>query len=367
MGDNDSDQYDAQREAAAHLEGLVEDLCCAFSLPNEQERLMQQYATTPTAAPQKGPTLNELRAGHFKRLNKHNTPLTRKGKTYRWEKHVSPEFGNKPIHENIGTATQDFFDGLDFAFDSKSKLLNEFKQYSKVLVKNGTLRRCPFDDVELRRERHKDARPKFWTEPEMNAIKEKCSFEQRTVFFGCLYGGAWRVQDARNLKIQDIDFDKNRITFALAKSGRVESRYMTPLERNSLAEWIAHKHGDTPDPNSPVFPNHKGEHFFRTYTWRLDEVREAAGVEKKGRLAHAFRHTGARHAASGKWGEKWSLAEVKKLLRDTSNAAERYFDILDEAMQDKTDAMTQPLTLLTDSGESHGDSDCESVKKPLYP
>ena len=58
---------------------------------------------------------------------------------------------------------------------------------------------------------------------------------------------------------------------------------------------------------------------------------------------------------------------MKKLLRDTSNAAERYFDILDEAMRGKISAMKQDLTLLVCSSDSRGDSDCESVKKPLYP
>ena len=118
-----------------------------------------------------------------------------------------------------------------------------------------------------------------------------------------------------------------------------------------------------------AFPNHKGEHFFRTYTWRHDETREASGVEKKGRLLHSYRHTGARHAASGLWGEKWSRAEVSKLIRDTSpQAVDRYFDILDEAMEEKTNAMKQDLTLLTASGDGSRRlrlQECEETTLPL--
>jgi hypothetical protein len=60
-----------------------------------------------------------------------------------------------------------------------------------------------------------------------------------------------------------------------------------------------------------------------------------AGIEKQEkRSMHAFRHSGALAAASGAWGKKWTKDEVAKLLNDTSDAVQVYFDIADEAMHE---------------------------------
>ena len=92
-----------------------------------------------------------------------------------------------------------------------------------------------------------------------------------------------------------------------------------------------------------VFPNSKGNQYERNYSWKLDAVLEAAGVAKKGRSCHAFRHAAAISAASGVWGDKWSQDEVAKLLRDTSDAVRVYFDILGSAMQAKANNVVSLL------------------------
>ena len=84
-----------------------------------------------------------------------------------------------------------------------------------------------------------------------------------------------------------------------------------------------------------MFPSPTGGGIFRTYDWQINKVIKAAGVPKKGRKLHAFRHAAAVAAASGVWGNKWSMAEVARLLRDTSDAVRVYFDLLADAMQDK--------------------------------
>jgi hypothetical protein len=67
-----------------------------------------------------------------------------------------------------------------------------------------------------------------------------------------------------------------------------------------------------------------------------DKKKGITGVVEKQeyRSKHALRHSGAVAAASGAWGQKWSPADVGKLLNDASDAVQIYFDIADETMHE---------------------------------
>ena len=147
-----------------------------------------------------------------------------------------------------------------------------------------------------------------------------------------LYFGAFRLCDAKGIEWQGVDWEPFAITYWNSKAGRWDTKHphrdLRPVLR---ARW---ERQGKPKTGLVFKSTRTGERWGDTYDWQLDAlIRDEAGIEKqRGRKCHAFRHAGAVAAASGAWGPKWSRDEVAKLLNDSSDAVDVYFDILDDSM-----------------------------------
>ena len=246
-----------------------------------------------------------------------------------WKKHRP--FGDTPIDEISAEEATRFFHDLELGARPKAETLRRCRKLADRAIAEGTASRNPFASIEIRKERKGARRPKHWAPEEVAKLRGAGDQDQRDAI-DCAYYGAMRASDIRRLRWENIDFSFNTVTFHDTKSGRIETIAMVPDLREALLE----RHRREGEPSEGyVFPAPNGGELPRVYDWDMNDLIEEAGVEKRGRKLHAFRHAAAVHAASGVWGEKWSKEEVSKLLRDTSDAVDVYFDITAESMQTK--------------------------------
>ena len=290
------------------------------------------------------PSLNTLYDQHADKWYATVEPITRKNHDRRWNKHIREGLGKTPIHEITENAVQALFAKSALGKDQQKKLKQQLKRVSKEAIKAGHITHCPFEDVKVAKERHKDTRPRYWhPTKEIPRIFEACDEEQRDAF-GTLYYGFCRSQDAKHLQWEHVHFGNNTIAYARAKSGRFEVIPMLPY----LATLLRARMERLGVSSGLVFPSPRGGAFGHSYDWHLDEVLSRAGVPKNGRRLHAYRHAAAVAAASGVFGKRFTKDQVGAFLRDTSNAVDVYFQILAEDLQE----LAQSCAPVNTSGES---------------
>lgn len=317
----------------------------------------------------RAPSLNHLFEADYKIWKR----TVSEGRAYNvrkmWDKHCAGQpFVEQPINACTEQGALAFLLDLELGAENQAVVLTIFRKLAKQALKQNFLRYNPFEDVKLPKKRKGARRPKYWTFDELQSIFAQCDREQ-TDAFGCMYYGAMRSADVRALRWENISLERNTVTFHETKSGRVETVAMLPNLRQILQD--RHQREGCPIDGWVFYNGKTGDAFNRTYDWRIDEVLKAAGIDKKGRKLHAFRHAAAVHAASGLWGDKWSKEEVADLLRDSSDAVNVYFDILSSSMQEKAQGVRVDLTPVSDDTPSNvvglQPAECDLGKEVPHP
>jgi integrase len=170
-----------------------------------------------------------------------------------------------------------------------------------------------------------------------------------------LYFGAFRNVDVKGdsqpevggLRWENIEWEPFKITYWNTKGGNDGGQwdYKHPhpdLKPILAARW---ERQGRPSCGLVFFDPDTGKNLKKDHDWDLDRIiHKVAGITKqRGRKIHAFRHSAAVAAASGAWGRKWTKDEVAKLLNDTSDAVQIYFDIVDESLQELSSGATSQL------------------------
>jgi len=256
----------------------------------------------------------------------------------------------KPINSITENEAQEFLSAIAMGPDGQRKLVQVIRKCTREAITKGWLGHCPFNKDEIRLKRVDRANRIKAYDPltEIPRFFAECN-EGEEEFYGCLYFGAMRKSDARLLEWQDISFKHNRITFPAHKTKRRNTESIKMI--GDLRKLLVRRHERMGNPSTGyVFADargekHRGRPYGRNYPFGLEELLEKAGIEKiEQRAYHGFRHGGALAAASGVWGEPWTMEEVDKLLRDKSmKAVQVYFDILDAHMDEKVANATSQL------------------------
>jgi integrase len=132
------------------------------------------------------------------------------------------------------------------------------------------------------------------------------SFTMRLALFSGMRHGA-----TRRLKWRDINYHMRFIVLRDGKAREADERDEIPLNQktaellNEVKKWSKYT-----DPNDPVIPNRKGQHWKRPRNEALRRLADACGLPKGFRPMHGMRHVFASIAiANGA-----TLTEVQKLL-----------------------------------------------------
>lgn len=180
-----------------------------------------------------------------------------------------------------------------------------------------------------------------------------------------MMGSGARPAEAKNFRWYDIDMNPEnpRLTFRhggsedrATKSGKVATVPMLPEARTWLQHRIDRLHNGVKPEEGLVFTSSKtGEAYSRTHVFRLDDSIEAAGIRKKGRRLYAFRHGFCVALANGFFGEHWSRAEARELMRqDDEEVIDEYYRVLTPRLASKA-AKAKGLPSLGGAGETPGD------------
>ncbi len=167
-----------------------------------------------------------------------------------------------------------------------------------------------------------------------------------------LYFGAFRNVDVKGdsqpevggLRWENIEWEPFKTTYWNTKGGNDGGQWDTKHPHKDLKPILAARWERLGRPSSGLvfFDTDTGKSLPKDHDWDLDRIiHKVAGIEKqRGRKVHAFRHSAAVAAPSGAWGRKWTKDEVGKLLNDTSDAVQIYFDIVDESLQELSSGAT---------------------------
>jgi hypothetical protein len=158
-----------------------------------------------------------------------------------------------------------------------------------------------------------------------------------------LYFGAFRMCDAKGIDWDGVEWAQFKITYWNSKAKRWDTK--SPHKDLKPILYARYERQSKPESGLVFASSRTGKRWGDTHDWGLDElVHDDAGIEKqKGRKIHAFRHSGAVAAANGFWGKRWTRDDIAKLLNDSSDAVDVYFDILDETMHELASNTTSQL------------------------
>ena len=175
-------------------------------------------------------------------------------------------------------------------------------------------------------------------------------------------GSGARPGEAKNFEWGDVDLEGGRLTFRhggsedrATKGGKVCTVPMLPEARTWLQRRVDRLHGGVKPSSGLVFPSLRtGGPYDRSYDFNIDTILSAAGVEKKGRSLYAFRHGFAVALANNFFGDHWSRAEARELMRqDDEKIIDVYYKVLTPVLAEKASRATG-LTSATDFGETSG-------------
>lgn len=111
------------------------------------------------------------------------------------------------------------------------------------------------------------------------------------VLLGLLYGSGLRMNEARTLKITDIDSDRMRVRIRMGKGGKDRYVVLSALLLKGLREYYRKEHPQVYLFNGKMPGKAMGE---RSIQWIINEAVEKAGILKSA-TCHTLRHSFATH------------------------------------------------------------------------
>jgi integrase len=157
----------------------------------------------------------------------------------------------------------------------------------------------PYEFLRLPSIKHEKKLPVVLSKEEVWRMLLACQLLKHKVLIGLLYGCGLRCMEVRNVRIQDLDFDRKQLRVVQGKGKK--DRYVplsihlirglkTYLEAEKPKDWIF---------NGQPLPNRAGGDFDSRYSqrgvqWAVKQATKAAGITKDV-CVHTLRHTFATH------------------------------------------------------------------------
>lgn len=267
----------------------------------------------------------------------------------RFEKYISPSFGNKEPHEIIRLDV----DRLRVSLLKKLKpqTVKHVLGLLKRIVHYGVARQLcqslnfEIEPVKVDNQKTEDLTPEQLKKL-LEAIDNSTDIEAANIMRLALYTGMRRGEMFK-LKWNDIDFQRGFIAIRNPKGGVSQKIPLNEQARQVLEnhpKTQINKEKDNPKYSEYVFLRPDGEPF-TDIRRRVNPIKEAAGIPADFRALHGLRHTYASMLASS---GQVDLYTIQKLLTHKSPVmTQRYAHLRDEALKNASTLAGQIIDAAT--------------------
>jgi site-specific recombinase XerD len=157
----------------------------------------------------------------------------------------------------------------------------------------------PYEFLHLPSIKHEKKLPVVLSKEEVWRMLQKAKLLKHKILIGLLYGCGLRCMEVRNVRIQDLDFDRKQLKVVQGKGKK--DRYV-PLSEHLIRGLKKYIEAEKPQDwifNGKPLPNRAGGDFDSRYSqrgvqWVIKQASALAGI-KKDVCVHTLRHSFATH------------------------------------------------------------------------
>ena len=157
----------------------------------------------------------------------------------------------------------------------------------------------PYDFLRLPSIKHEKKLPVVLSKEEVWRMLQKAKLLKHKILIGLLYGCGLRCMEVRNVRIQDLDFDRKQLKVVQGKGKK--DRYV-PLSEHLIRGLKKYIEAEKPQDwifNGKPLPNRAGGDFDSRYSqrgvqWVIKQASALAGIKKEV-CVHTLRHSYATH------------------------------------------------------------------------
>lgn len=157
----------------------------------------------------------------------------------------------------------------------------------------------PYEYLRLPSIKHEKKLPVVLSKEEVWSLLQNAKLLKHKILIGLLYGCGLRCMEVRNVRLQDLDFDRKQLKVTQGKGKK--DRYV-PLSGHLIRGLKAYLEAEKPKDwifNGQPLPNRAGGDFDSRYSqrgvqWVIKQVSKAAGITKEVHV-HSLRHSYATH------------------------------------------------------------------------
>lgn len=206
-----------------------------------------------------------------------------------------------------------------------------YKSFFNFCLENEIIEKNPMKAIKSPKFRPEEALPKYLSKSEMNELLKRLdnpkefSYMIRTrlkLIIRLLYASMARISEICELKIQDVDLDRNLIKVR----GKGNKERFIPIDHHTtklLQSHIENRLLIINDSNASVFVNNRNTKLLpRTVQQNIQLLKQSLGFSKDKKLTpHIFRHTGATHLRQN----GMDLSELQDILGHASPNTTRIY------------------------------------------
>jgi integrase/recombinase XerD len=157
----------------------------------------------------------------------------------------------------------------------------------------------PYEFLHLPSIKHEKKLPVVLSKEEVWRMLQKAKLLKHKILIGLLYGCGLRCMEVRNVRIQDLDFDRKQLKVVQGKGKK--DRYV-PLSEHLIRGLKKYIEAEKPQDwifNGKPLPNRAGGDFDSRYSqrgvqWVIKQASALAGIKKEV-CVHTLRHSYATH------------------------------------------------------------------------
>ena len=157
----------------------------------------------------------------------------------------------------------------------------------------------PYEFLHLPSIKHEKKLPVVLSKEEVWRMLQKAKLLKHKILIGLLYGCGLRCMEVRNVRIQDLDFDRKQLKVVQGKGKK--DRYV-PLSEHLIRGLKKYIESEKPTDwifNGQPLPNRAGGDFDSRYSqrgvqWAIKQASALAGIKKEV-CVHTLRHSYATH------------------------------------------------------------------------
>ena len=157
----------------------------------------------------------------------------------------------------------------------------------------------PYEFLHLPSIKHEKKLPVVLSKEEVWRMLQKAKLLKHKILIGLLYGCGLRCMEVRNVRIQDLDFDRKQLKVVQGKGKK--DRYV-PLSEHLIRGLKKYIEAEKPQDwifNGQPLPNRAGGDFDSRYSqrgvqWVIKQASALAGIKKEV-CVHTLRHSYATH------------------------------------------------------------------------